>query len=63
MQQPIFLQYIFAYWLRTNDKVDLKSYTYPLIVFSLQALKISFSKDDIERSINEMFLKLDNAAC
>lgn len=50
------------YWLRTDDKEDLKSYTYPLIVFSLQALKISFCQDGIKRSINEMFLELDNTA-
>lgn len=53
--------HVITYWLRTDDKVDLKSYTYPLTVFSLQALKISFSRDDIEKSIKEMFEELDNA--
>lgn len=51
-----------TYWLRTDDKADLKSYTYPLLVFSLQAIKMSFCQNDIERTIKEMFLKLDNEA-
>lgn len=51
-----------TYWLRVNDKADLKVYTYPLTVFSLQALKINFSHEDIERSIEKIFQQLDKSA-
>lgn len=51
-----------TYWLRIDDKSDLKLYTYPLTVLFLQALKIRFCPDDIERTISEIFLELDNAA-
>jgi AcrR family transcriptional regulator len=51
-----------TYWLRSDDKSDLKTYTFPLTIYSLQALKISYRKEDIERSIAVMFQKLDNTA-
>lgn len=51
-----------TYWLRVNDKADLKVYAYPLTVFSLQALKIDFSHEDIERSIEKIFQQLDKSA-
>ncbi|MDT8717516.1 TetR/AcrR family transcriptional regulator [Clostridium sp. 19966] len=47
------------YWLRTEEKADLKLYTYPMVVFSLQALKINFSQGIIKASIDEIFQDLD----
>lgn len=52
--------HIITYWLRTDDETDLKTYTYPLIIFCLQALKIDFSVEDIQKNINEMFVELDD---
>lgn len=54
--------YAITYWLRADDKEDLKAYTYPLVIYSFQALKINFCKEDIERSIEEMFQQLDKIA-
>lgn len=51
-----------TYWLRTGNKSDLKSYVYPLTVFSLQALKMNFCHADIQRSIDETFQILDTSA-
>lgn len=50
-----------TYWLRAEDKGDLKSYAYPLTVFLLQALKMDFNHEDIEKNIREMFEELDKA--
>lgn len=52
--------HVITYWLRNCDKVDLEAYAYPLVVFSLQALKMSFCKEEIEKSIKEMFQELDD---
>lgn len=54
--------YAITYWLRTNDKADLKNYTFPLLVFSLQALKIDFNENDIKNSIDDMFEDLNQNA-
>jgi len=49
-----------TFWLRTDDKADFRVYAYPLVIFSLQALKINFNPGDIESSICEMFQELDH---
>lgn len=54
--------YAISYWLRIDDETDFKEYGYPLAVSSLQALKIEFSKEDIQRTIKNMFIELDNVA-
>lgn len=51
-----------TYWLRSDDETDLKTYTVPLTIYSLQALRISYCKEDIEKCITKMFQKLDNKA-
>jgi hypothetical protein len=56
------INYVITYWLRANDMVDLKLYIYPLLEFLLQALKISYCRVDIERSISDMNLDLDKNA-
>lgn len=48
-----------AFWLRADNKSDLKLYAYPLAAFSLQAMKMSFCEDRIRKSIDEMFQELD----
>jgi AcrR family transcriptional regulator len=51
-----------TYWLRTDDIKDLKEYAYPLVIISLQALRMGFCEESIKRSISEMFKELDNLA-
>ncbi|HEX3022113.1 MAG TPA: TetR/AcrR family transcriptional regulator [Lachnospiraceae bacterium] len=54
--------YSITYWLRTNESADLRDFTYPIIVASLQSLKIQFSQADIERCIMEIYQELDSNA-
>lgn len=54
--------HIITYWLRTDEKIDLKTCTFPLLVFLLQALKMDFNEKDIRRAIDDMFEELDQNA-
>lgn len=47
------------FWLRTDDKTDLRLYAYPLSVFALQAMHMNFNEELLKKSIDEMFLDLD----
>lgn len=53
------IHYVITYWLRTNDMSDLKRYILSLLEFLLQALKMSYSRQDIEKNVNSMLLELD----
>jgi AcrR family transcriptional regulator len=48
------------YWLRTDDQTDIRLFAYPLTVFSLQAINMSFNPDAIKGCIHEMFQELDH---
>lgn len=56
------INHVITYWLRTDDIADLKLYTYPLLAFLLQALKLSYCQKDIEKSINDLLMDLDKEA-
>ncbi|AFM39934.1 transcriptional regulator [Desulfosporosinus acidiphilus SJ4] len=52
--------HVITYWLRNDSNSDLKKYIYPLVVYDLQALKIDFQPNDVQRYIEEIFQELDN---
>lgn len=51
--------HLVTYWLRNDIQTDLKGYIYPLVVYSLQALKIDFQSADVKRYIEETFQELE----
>lgn len=51
---------LIAYWLRTDDGSDLNTFAYPLSVFMLQALKVSFVPEEIEGYIQGIIDELEN---
>jgi AcrR family transcriptional regulator len=56
------IHHVITYWLRTDDLADLNSYTYSLLEFLLLALKMSYCQEEIEQSIKDMLLDLNNIA-
>ena len=49
-----------TFWLRTENQSDLREYTYPLVIFVLQGIKMDTQNENIQNCIKKMFEELDN---